>query len=506
MLREIVFFTDSHARGEVTVFDTTLRDGEQTPGIAFTFEQKLEIARQLSAIGVHAIEAGFPASSIAEKEMVSAIKKLDLEAKICGLSRMTKADVDACLACDVDMVHVFIPTSDIQRVNTINKSREEVLAITAETVGYVRDHVDLCMFSAMDATRTDWDYLMEVFRTAAKAGATIINVPDTVGVISPSAMKTLITRIAREVDCPIDVHCHNDFGLAVANTIAAVEAGASQVQVTVNGLGERAGNADLAQTVMIMESIYRIRTGIKKERLVETSRLVSRFSGITIPPTQPVVGENVFSHESGIHSHGVIKNSATFEPGIMTPEMVGHRRRLTLGKHVGRHAVRQMLADAHISPSDEQLDLVVEKVKAIANRGKRVTEADLYEIAESTMGIALNHKMLALADIAIMTGNHVIPTASVKATVNGAEHVFSSVGNGPVDAALNAILGIVPAKIQLKEFNIEAISGGSDAICHVTIAVEDEHGRIFDASGSGDDIVLASVEALVNAINLTNRQ
>jgi 2-isopropylmalate synthase len=505
MLRGIVFFTDSQAHEDVTVFDTTLRDGEQTPGIAFTFEQKLEIARQLSAIGVHAIEAGFPASSKAEKETVAAIKKLGLESVICGLARSVKADVDTCLDCNVDMVHVFIPTSDIQRENTINKSRKEVLDITADIIGHIRKHSELCMFSAMDATRTDWDYLIEVFRTAADAGATIINVPDTVGVISPSGMKTLIARIHHDVNCPIDVHCHNDFGLAVANTIAAVEAGASQVQVTVNGLGERAGNADLAQTVMILESIYRIRTGIKKERLVETSRLISRFSGLGIPPIQPVVGENVFSHESGIHTQGVLKNSATFEPGIMTPEMVGHRRRLTLGKHVGRHAVHQMLADVHIAPDDAQLDAIVEKVKAIANRGKRVTDADLYEIAESTMGLELNHKMLALQDIAIMTGNHAIPTASVRAQVNGKEHVFSAVGNGPVDAALKAILGIVPARIQLKEFNIEAIAGGSDAMCHVTIAVEDERGRIFDASGSGDDIVLSSVEALVNAINLINR-
>ena len=506
MLRGIVFFTDSHAHEEVTVFDTTLRDGEQTPGIAFTFEQKLEIARQLSEIGVHVIEAGFPASSKAEKETVTAIKRLGLEANICGLARSVRADVDACLDCDVDMVHVFIPTSDIQRMNTINKSREEVLEITDEIIHYIRDHTSQCMFSAMDATRTDWDYLIKVFKTAAGAGATIINVPDTVGIISPSGTKTLVTRIAREVECPIDVHCHNDFGLAVANTIAAVEAGASQVQVTVNGLGERAGNADLAQTVMIMESMYRIKTRIRKERLVETSRLISRFSGIGISPTQPVVGENVFSHESGIHSHGVIKDSATFEPGIMTPEMVGHRRRLTLGKHVGRHAVRQMLTDVHVEPNDTQLDMIVEKVKSIANKGKRVTDADLYEIAESVMGIELNHKMLDLQDIAIMTGNHMIPTASVKAMVQGKEHIFSSVGNGPVDAALNAIFGIVPARVQLKEFNIEAIAGGSDAMCHVTIAVEDELGRIFDASGSGDDIVLASVEALVNAINLTSRK
>jgi len=505
-LRGIVFFTDSRAHEDVTVFDTTLRDGEQTPGIAFTFEQKIEIARQLSAIGVHTIEAGFPASSTAEKETVAAIKKLGLETNICGLARSVKADVDACIDCDVDMIHVFIPTSDIQRENTINKTREQVLEITGEIIGYARDHVSRCMFSPMDATRTEPDYLVEVCRAAKKAGATIINIPDTVGVIAPSGMKALMTRLAKEVDCPLEVHCHNDFGLAVANTVAAVEAGASQVQVTVNGLGERAGNADLAQTVMILESIYGVNTGIKKERLVETSRLISRFSGIGIAPTQPVVGENVFSHESGIHTQGVLKRSDTFEPGIMTPEMVGHRRRLTLGKHVGRHAVRQMLAETHIEPDDTQLDIIVEKVKAIASKGKRVTDADLYEIAGSVMGTGVGKKVFRLDDIAIMTGNHVIPTASVRAQVNGTEHVFSSVGNGPVDAALKAIVGIIPARIQLTEFHIEAISGGSDAICHVTIAVADEHGKIYDASGSGDDIVLASVDALVNAINLTSRE
>ena len=387
ILRGIAFFTESNTRDEVTIFDTTLRDGEQTPGIAFTFEQKLEIARQLSDIGVHIIEAGFPASSKAEKETVAAIKNEDLKANICGLARSVKADVDACLDCNVDMVHVFIPTSDIQRENTIKKSQKEVLAITGDIIRYIRSHVDLCMFSPMDATRTGGDYLIEVCQAAADAGATIINIPDTVGVMSPSGMKALVSKIARNVDCPLDVHCHNDFGLAVANTIAAVEAGASEVQVTVNGLGERAGNADLAQTVMILESIYQVKTGITKERLVETSRLVSRFSGIGIPPTQPVVGENVFSHESGIHTQGVLQCSATFEPGIMTPEMVGHRRRLTLGKHVGRHAVQQMLRDVHIEPVDAQLDIIVERVKAIANKGKRVTDADLYEIAESVMGI-----------------------------------------------------------------------------------------------------------------------
>ncbi len=482
-----------------------MRDGEQTPGISFTLEEKLGIAEQLSGIGVHAIEAGFPASSDAERDIVKAIRALDLSTQVCGLARSLRADVDACIDCDVDMVHVFIPTSDVQREYTIKKTREQVLETTGEIVAYARDHVDRCMFSAMDATRTDWDYLIEVYRAAVDAGATVINVPDTVGVITPAAMKRLITRIDREVNCPIDVHCHNDFGLAVANTIAAVEAGASQVQVTVNGIGERAGNADLAQTVMVLSSIYGIDTGIRTTSLVETSRLVSRYSRMSVPATQPIVGENAFAHESGIHSHGVITRSDTFEPGIMTPEMVGHRRRLKLGKHAGRHAVRQMLAEVQMDPADGQLDEIVVRVKAIAGKGKRVTDADLYEIAGSVMQLAPDEKTVELQDVAIMTGNHVIPTASVRAVVNGEEHIFSSVGNGPVDAAVRAILGIIPAPVQLKEFNIEAISGGTDALGHVTIAIEDERGRVFDASASSDDIVLASVEAVINAINLVCR-
>jgi 2-isopropylmalate synthase len=505
VLRAIVFFTDSPAQTRVTVFDTTLRDGEQTPGVSFTFEQKLEIARQLSSLGVHTIEAGFPASSQGERETVKAIADLGLDSFICGLARSTTGDVDTCLDCGVDMVHVFIPTSEVQRVHTIKKSPEEVLRITGDIIAYVRDHCDLCMFSAMDATRTEPDYLIQVLQAAAGAGATILNIPDTVGVFSPSSMRRLISRIISEVDCPVDVHCHNDFGLAVANTVTAVEAGASQVQVTVNGLGERAGNADISQTVMILESICGIRTGNRTDLLYETSRLISRYSGIAVPPIQPVIGDNAFSHESGIHSHGVIACTATFEPGIMTPEMVGHRRKLTLGKHVGRHAVRQMLSDAHLSPSDDQLDRIVEKVKFISTKGKKVTDADLYEIAGSEMGMVNGLRAIELEDIAIMTGNHVIPTATVKALVEGREIVSSCTGNGPVDAALKAILGALPAHVQLKEFNIEAISGGSDAIGHVNIAIEDDQGRVISASGSGDDIVLASVEAMINAINLLQR-
>lgn len=502
----IVFFSDySNAPKQITIFDTTLRDGEQTPGVSFTIEQKIEIAQQLSNIGVHVIEAGFPASSDSEFTTVKTIAEQVVDADICGLARSLEADVDRCIECDVDMVHVFIPTSEVQRIHTIKKSHSQVMDITGSIVEYARDRCDKVMFSAMDATRTKLDELIEVYKTAVNAGATIINVPDTVGVMNPSGMKKLITLIHSEVDCPIDIHCHNDFGLAVANTITAVESGASQVQVTVNGLGERAGNADLSQTIMSLEAIYGIKTGISTTHLVETSRLVSHFSGISVPPIQPIVGDNAFSHESGIHSHGVLANASTFEPGIMTPEMVGHRRRLKLGKHVGRHAVKQMLADMHIQPLDAQLDEIVQKVKAISAKGKQLTDNDLYEIADSVMGTGFIEKAIILDDIAIITGNHVIPTASVKAKVLGSEHIFSSTGNGPVDAAMKALLGIVPVAVQLKEYNVSAISGGTDALGHVTITIEDEKGRVFDASSSSDDIVLASVEAMINAMNLVHR-
>ncbi|WP_370650826.1 2-isopropylmalate synthase [Methanocalculus sp.] len=498
----MVFFVESRSPKRVTVFDTTLRDGEQTPGVSFTLEQKLDIARILSEIGVHAIEAGFPASSQQEKETVAKIAAEEHSALICGLSRSRIDDVNACLDCGVDMVHVFIPTSDIQRENTIKKSREEVLEMTGTIIGYVRDHLDSCMFSAMDATRTDLPYLIEVFKAAEDAGATVVNVPDTVGVFTPMKMRSLIGRLAEEIHVPIDVHCHNDFGLAVANTTTAVEAGASQVQVTVNGIGERAGNADIAQTVMILEAINGIGTGIETKRLVEMSRIVSRYSGIPITPVQPVVGDNAFAHESGIHSHGIMANSQTFEPGIMTPEMVGHRRRLALGKHVGRHAVRQMLTLVHINPSDSELDEIVERIKMISSRGRRVTDHDLYAIAEDVMDIQGVTKTIELVDIAIMSGNHCIPTASVRAKVHGVEKTASAIGNGPVDAAVRAVLSVMPIGIQLKDFRIEAITGGTDAIGHVTITVEDQQGRTYDASSSGDDIVLASAEAMINAINL----
>ena len=489
----------------VEVFDTTLRDGEQTPGISFTKAQKDTIARQLDKLGVDVIEAGFPISSKKDKEAVRSIAHLGLSARICGLARLLTLDIDACIDCDVDMIHIFVPSSEIQREHTTGMSEDAVKEQTYEMTRYVKNHGFQCMFSAMDATRTELRFLQELYRIAEEAGADIVNVPDTVGVSEPFGMYELVSEIYKVVKVPISIHCHNDFGLAVANSLAAVKAGASQVQVSVNGLGERAGNADLAETVMSLNAIYGLRTRIKTQYLFETAKLVERFSGVQIPITQPVVGENAFSHESGIHAHGVIKRSNTFEPGIMTPEMVGHRRRIVLGTHTGRHSIEKKLSEIGMSPSREQVEEILERVKELSASGKKVTDDDLYSIAEVVTGeVAKHERVVILKELSVMTGNNLIPTASLKAIVKGRECKSAQMGIGPVDAAIKAIHDIIRGEIggdlQLKDFRIEAITGGSDALAEVIIGVQ-RGDRVVTARGVRGDIVMASVEAFINAVN-----
>ena len=489
----------------VTIFDTTLRDGEQTPGVSLTSTQKLEIARQLDKLGVDIIEAGFPISSEGDKKSVKSISNAGLDAEICGLARVLKKDIDACFDSDVGLVHTFVPTSEVQRVYTIKKSQEEVIQLAVEAVQYIKDHGSRCMFSAMDATRTRPEYLIEVFKAVQEAGCDIINVPDTVGVMVPSAMYRQIMDIAAEITIPIDVHCHNDFGLAVANSLMAIEAGASQAQVTINGIGERAGNADLSQTVMSLKAMYRAKTNIRTEYLVETSKMVENYTGVRLPPNTPVVGQNAFSHESGIHSQGVLEKSDTFEPGIMTPEMVGHRRRIVLGKHTGKHAVKQSLESAGIITNDKQLDEIVSRIKEIANKGKQITDADLSAVASAVLGKASpDEELIKLKEVSVMTGNILTPTAVVKADIDGKEVIAARVGVGPVDAALNAVRDILGETnhFKLQEFRIDAITGGADALADVYIGLENDQGRIVTARSANPDIVMASVEALVNAMNL----
>ncbi len=448
------------------------------------------------------IEAGFPASSEWEKEMVKKIVEERPKAKVCGLARIVKEDIDACLEVDVDMIHVFVSTSDVQLRHVLKKSREEVSKEAVEAVEYVKDHGVACMFSAMDATRTEMNYLKEIYSRVIEAKADIVNVPDTVGISTPFHMFELVREV-REVAEMVDVHCHNDFGLAVANTISGVLAGAREVQVTVNGIGERAGNADLAQTVMILQSIFGAKMNIKTELLYETSKLVERYSGIRLPPTTPIVGENAFSHESGIHSHGVLQNYETFEPGVMTPEMVGHRRRIVAGKHAGRHGIKAILSEYGIYPSEEELNEIMRKVKELASKGKHVTDADLIAIAEITCEMRRDERPFVLEELSVMTGNRITPTAVIRAKIKGEERRGAEIGVGPVDAAVKAVRSILRDQmdIKLRDFRIEAITGGSDALGEVVIGIEDDKGRISTARSAHEDIVMASVEAMINAIN-----
>jgi 2-isopropylmalate synthase len=317
-------------------------------------------------------------------------------------------------------------------------------------------------------------------------------------------MYQLVDAIHKDVKIPIDVHCHNDFGIAVANSLMAAEAGASQIQVTVNGIGERAGNANLAEVVMCLESIYGAKTNIKTEYLLETSKMVENYTGVHMPPNTPIVGENAFAHESGIHTHGVLTKADTFEPGIMTPEMVGHKRRIVLGKHAGKHAVQKSLEDAGIQTTEEQLDEIVKRIKAIADKGKRICDADLHAVASDVLGRNLGSETIKLKELSVMTSNLTTPTAVVRAIIGNDEAVASNIGTGPVDAAVKAVQQMIAGytKVKIRDFRIEAITGGADALAEVTIGVEDEDGRVVTAHAASTDIVTASVDALVTAINI----
>ena len=487
---------------QVRIFDTTLRDGEQTPGVSFTPDQKLLIARKLDELRVDTIEAGTPVSSEGEMKAVSAMAKAGLDAEICALARCTEQDVDAALKCGVNCVHVFISTSDLHLRHMLKMTREEVLGQAVRSVEYTKDHGVVAEFSAMDATRTNLEFLKEIYREVVEAGADRINVPDTVGVITPRGMNYLISQLKPVVNVPISVHCHDDFGLATSNSLAAVEAGAEQVQVTVNGLGERAGNASLEEVVMGLRTLYGVRVRVRTELLAETSDLLERVSGIVMPPNKAIIGDNAFAHVSGIHAHGVLEFPGTYEP--ISPELVGHRRRLALGKLTGRHSVEKHLRDLGVRVTRGQLTEVTERVKELGDKGKRVTDVDLRAIAESVIGtLPKEEKVVELKEITVTTGSTITPTASIRLAVRGEERVGSSTGVGPVDAAIAAIRNVMKeiSPLKLKEYHLDAITGGSDALAEVTVKLEDDKGNLYIAKGVREDVVIASVDAMINGIN-----
>lgn len=486
----------------IKIFDTTLRDGEQTPGVSFTPEQKLRIAKQLEELGVDVIEAGFPVVSKGEMDSVKQIANEGLEPEICALARTSDKDIETALDCGVDSIHIFIATSDIHMRKKLEMTEEEVLQKAVQSVERAKNSGVTVEFSAEDATRTELDFLKEVYRSVEEAGADRINIPDTVGIATPPAMRRLTEEINEVLEIPISVHCHNDFGLASSNSVAAVEAGAEQVHVAVNGLGERAGNASLEEVVMTLRSLYDVGLGIKTENLVKTSSLLERITGIQVPPNKAIVGSNAFAHESGIHVHGILKSSGTYE--VLSPEMVGHHRRLTLGKHAGKKSVEKQLRDLDIEATDFQIDEITERLKELGDKGKTITDADLRAITESIVGtLPEEEKAVELKEATVVTGSTVTPTSSVRLSFKGEERLGSATGVGPVDAAIKALRSLMSeiAELNLKEYHLDAITGGSDALADVTVKLEDQENNLYVAKGVREDVVLASVEAMVNGIN-----
>ena len=485
---------------KVRIFDTTLRDGEQTPGVAITPDEKIRIAKRLDRLGVDVMEVGFPAASQGERKAAREIKSLGLNAQVCGLARVLQEDLDAALDSDVDYIHTFVGTSPLHREYKLHMSQEEILSKSVEAVEYIKDHGLIAEFSAEDATRTEFEFLKNVYSAVEDAGADIINVPDTVGVMVPTSMQRLIKNLKEVVKIPISVHCHDDFGLAVANSLVAVEAGAEQVHATINGLGERAGNASLEEVVMALVTSYGVKTNIKTEMLVGTSELVSRITGVKMPPNKAIVGENAFAHEAGIHVHGVLEKAETYEP--LKPEMVGHTRRIVMGKHTGARAIRSKLDDYDIEMDEDQFCSLYDQVKKLGDKGKMVTDADLQALAETVLGRPKEEKV-KLEGFTVMTGDNVLPTATVKLNIDGKIKTTAKTGVGPVDAAINAIQSLVreTADIELKEYNIEAITGGTNALAEVFVVMADKEGNSATGRSTVEDVVMASVEAVLDAIN-----
>ncbi|MEM3006436.1 MAG: 2-isopropylmalate synthase [Candidatus Nitrosotenuis sp.] len=488
----------------VRIFDTTLRDGEQTPGVALSPEKKLVIAKRLDELGVDAIEAGFPVISEGEQQAIKLITKANLSAEICGLARTSKKDIDAAIDCGLNYIHTFIATSDIHLQYKLKMTREQALAKAIEAVEYGKAHGLQVEFSAEDATRTDREFLKHVFSEVAKAKADRIDIPDTVGYATPHYIAEITKDAIAATNLPISVHCHNDFGLAVANAISGIQAGAQCAHVTINGIGERAGNASLEEFVMALQCLQfgqKWETGIKTKLLYETSRFVSNLVGIAVQPNKAIVGENAFGHESGIHTHGILNNPLTYEP--ISPELVGRTRWLQVGKHAGIHGVSAMLEEYGVKPSDEQLKQILEKVKGIGDQGKQVTDVELLSIANEILGEHAIKRIVQLSGFSVSTGIGTMPYAFVKLNIDGIDYIGTDYGVGPVDAALNAIQKITGeiAKVRVKEYKLDSISGGSDALCEVTIKVEDAYGNISSAKSIGEDIVTTSVQAVIEGIN-----
>ena len=518
----------------VRIFDTTLRDGEQSPGATMTSEEKLEVARALSRLGVDVIEAGFPSASPDDFDAVKEIARTigndvphgriaSEPPTICGLARATEKDIrtahEAVSVAKHPRIHTFLATSPIHREHKLKMTKEQVVERTRQMVGLARSLCADIEFSPEDAGRTEPEFLYEVLNVAVEAGATTLNIPDTVGYTVPEEFGALIKGIVENVkgveNVTISVHCHNDLGLASANALAGIRNGARQAEVTINGIGERAGNTSLEEVVMALHTrapVYGLRTGIDTTQITRTSRLVSLRTGMVVQPNKAIVGANAFAHEAGIHQDGMLKHAQTYE--IMTPESVGASKTLlVLGKHSGRHAFAVRLRELGHALEGEALEAAFLRFKVLADKKKRITDADLEALAASEVGRAREY--FSLEAVQVTCGSNGMPTATVKLKDPSGENVVNAaVGTGPVHAVFTAIDEIVKAPSELIEYSINAVTEGIDALGHASVRlraatndgrVNPQHGsgqtQVFHGNAADSDVIVASTKAYLAALN-----
>jgi 2-isopropylmalate synthase len=493
----------------IRIFDTTLRDGEQSPGCSMNLQEKLSLSRQLERLGVDVIEAGFPIASDGDFEAVRAIAKELKETIVCGLARTGKLDIDrAAQAVEPawkPRIHCFIATSDIHLEHKLRMSRAQVLEEVDRSVRQARTFVDDVEFSAEDATRSDPDYLVEVFSAAAAAGATTLNVPDTVGYTTPREYGALIAFLRERVEGASDVifsvHCHNDLGLAVANSLAAIRAGARQVECTVNGIGERAGNTSLEEVVMALavrsDEFEGIGIGVNTHEIYSSSRLLSSVTGVQVQPNKAIVGDNAFAHEAGIHQDGVLKAAITYE--IMTPESIGRAsNELVLGKHSGRHAFRDRLQELGFAIEGDEFQRAFRRFKSLADAKKVIYNEDLEAIVSDS--VQREDDRFGFESLVLTCGSGQSPNARVRLEKEGEVLEREATGVGPVDAIFRAICELTETASELIQYQVHAVTAGLDAQGEVSVTIEEEGRRVI-GNGIHEDVMVASAKAYVNALN-----
>jgi len=455
----------------------------------------------LAAIGVHVIEAGSVAASDGEREALRLISDAGLNAEICTYVRAITQDIDYAADYGADSVHLVIPVSDLHIQKKMRKTREQICEMAFTAVTYARERGLIVELSGEDASRADPGFIREIYSGGLERGAERLCFCDTVGLLTPDRVAEVIPPLCL---APLSIHCHDDLGMAMANTIAALRAGAQCAHVTVNGIGERAGNTPLEELVMALELLYQYPTGIRTEELYHLSSLVSRMTGVPLPTNKAIVGEMAFTHESGIHAHGVLREPSTYEP--VPPERVGRKRRIMLGKHSGSASVEAALAEMHYHPDESQLKEILKRIKILGDKGTRITDTDLIAVAEAVMAIECR-PVLKMKQFTVVSGSNVIPTASVTLEVKGEEVTGASTGAGPVDAAMEALRRSVAAvaDIRLEEYHVDAIHGGTDALVDVTVRLSKD-GKIITSRGARTDIIMASVEAVIAGMNRLLRE